>query len=80
MIIFLNKSEAELPNIVYEDFLQKENYVLVYILYGWSFIVLLVVFAIGFVVGDIIFSYFSQIRKKLKQYLQNPEDIKLINS
>ncbi len=33
---------------------------------------MLVVISIGVVIGDIIFSYFSLIRKKCKQYLENP--------
>lgn len=80
LIMFLNKTETKQPSLVYSEFLRKEYGTLVFILYAWTFIVLLLVCAVGVVVGDIIFSYFSLIRKKCKQYLQNPEQIKQIES
>lgn len=62
-----------------QKFLVKEESALVLILYGWTFIVLLVVSSIGVTIGDIIFSYFSLIRKKCKQYLKNPKELKEID-
>lgn len=78
--MFLNKTETKQPSLVYSEFLKREYGTLVFILYGWTFVVLLVVFAVGVVVGDIIFSYFSLIRKKCKQYLQSPEQIRQIEA
>jgi hypothetical protein len=49
------------------------------ILYGGTFILMLVISAIGVAIGNVIFSYFSLIRKKSKQYLLNPSEIKQID-
>lgn len=50
-----------------------------FLLYGWTFLILLFVLAIGVVIGDLIFSYFSLVRRKCKQYLYNPAEIKNID-
>jgi hypothetical protein len=40
---------------------------------------MLVISSIGIVIGNVIFSYFRLIRKKCKQYLLNPAEIKQID-
>lgn len=58
-----------MPNLIYNTFTQNEYGVLVFLLYGWTFMILVFVFALGVVIGDVIFSYFSLVRRKCKQYL-----------
>lgn len=68
------------PNIVYDEFRNNQYDVLVLLLYGWTFIVMLLVFSIGVVIGDIIFSYFKLIGEKCKMYRTNPQSINNLSS
>jgi hypothetical protein len=57
------------------DFLSNQKNTLSYIIYGWSFVILLATIGLSIVTGNYIFYNLKTLSEKLEEYTKSPSRI-----
>lgn len=55
LVLLVDKEELSVPNTFMTSFLDNQSTMLSYIIYGWSFVILLVTIGLSIVTGTYIF-------------------------
>lgn len=75
VVLLVDKSEMSVSNDFMNAFVNRQSGVLSYIIYGWSFVILLATIGLSIVAGNYIFYNLKTLSEKVEQYTRNPKKI-----